>query len=121
MTKLTASAIGIEALMRWNYKGVTYFPDTFLSVMEETKMIAEASSNLFISVFHFIKKLNEALGRELFVSINISPVQFSVASFQESLIHALEASALRAQLVCLEVTESLFRKHRRSFAKTSST
>ncbi|ACZ13205.1 EAL domain-containing protein [Sulfurospirillum deleyianum] len=100
--------IGLEALMRWNYKGVTYFPDTFLSVMEETKMIAEASSNLFISVFHFIKKLNEALGRELFVSINISPVQFSVAPFQESLIHALEASTLRAQLVCLEVTESLF-------------
>lgn len=99
---------GFEALMRWNYKGTLYYPDSFLHVMEENKMIIEASSALLVSIFSFIKKLNDTFQKEFFISVNVSPVQFGVDSFHDNLIEALEISALEAKYVCLEVTENLF-------------
>ena len=100
--------VGFEALMRWNYKGNILYPDSFLPALEETKMIVEASYGLFLSTFTFIKQLNEQFNSSFFISINISPVQLSAESFQETLFQAIEISGLHPTLICLEVTETIF-------------
>lgn len=100
--------VGFEALMRWDYKGTIMYPDSFLNVLEETKMIIDATSALLVSTFSFIKTLNTRYQKNFFISINISPVQFSVETFIDKLMEAITISKLDPTLVWLEVTETIF-------------
>jgi diguanylate cyclase (GGDEF)-like protein/PAS domain S-box-containing protein len=98
--------IGCEALVRWDHptRG-TVSPAEFIPVAEEYGLIEE--------IGEFV--LNEACrqasqwrldGDDVYVSVNVSPLQLMRADVVALVDEALEASGLPAPLLCLEMTET---------------
>ncbi len=95
--------VGVEALARWTHptRGVIA-PSTFIPLAEE--------SGLMIQLGEFVlrRALSDAARwPNLFVSINLSPVQMRNRGIVDLLRAALAASGVAASRVVLEVTESI--------------
>ncbi|MDQ3728966.1 MAG: EAL domain-containing protein [Actinomycetota bacterium] len=100
------AAVGCEALVRWAHpiRGMVG-PSDFVSVAEETGLISK------IGRFVLERACSQAEawrreGRELFVSVNVSPRQLSRPDFIDDVSRALDKSGLSAGLLCLEFTEA---------------
>jgi len=99
--------IGAEALLRWNSGELGFLPpDRFIPVAEETGLI--------ISIGEWV--LREACreaagwrqdGLELFVAVNLSPIQFRRGDLLASVRRALDVSGLPPHCLELEITESI--------------
>lgn len=100
--------VGIEALMRWQRNGKTYYPDSFIELLEHTKLIIDATENMLLSVFDFVTLLNQRFGTSIYVSINISAVHFALDDFCDRLTALVKQTDIDASCICLEVTETIF-------------
>ena len=92
---------GVEALVRWP-KGMTsyYTPDVFIPVAEEFGLIEDLG--FFV--------LNEACKQaaqwpDIFMSVNVSPIQFMNPNFAETVENTLRSTGLDARRLEVEVTE----------------
>jgi EAL domain-containing protein (putative c-di-GMP-specific phosphodiesterase class I) len=92
---------GVEALVRWPKDDrIHYTPDVFIPVAEESGLIEDLG--------YFV--LSEACKQaaqwpDIFVSINVSPVQFMNPGFAELVERTLTRTGLQATRLELEVTE----------------
>lgn len=108
--------IGAEALMRWNRSGsasecglhsgrdsARVAPDIFIPIAEETGLIGQLGGWV----------LNQACGDAILwpehmqVAVNVSPVQFRLGGFLETVRDALASSGLDPRRLELEVTEGI--------------
>jgi len=102
----TGRLSGFEMLARWDHptQGII-LPDNFISIAEETGMIADLS----ISVMR--QALLEAKGWDpsLFVSVNISPAQLKDPWLAQKIVKLLVETGYPANRLEIEITEtSLF-------------
>ena len=102
------TVIGIEALMRWKKDGNILYPNTFIDMLEHTKLIIDATENMLVTVFNFAEKVNQHYELPIYVSVNISAMHFALDDFCERLIALVKQSRLDASFICLEVTETIF-------------
>ncbi len=92
---------GVEALVRWPKDAATrYTPDIFIPVAEEFGLIEDLG--------RFV--LNEACRqaaqwRDIFVAVNVSPIQFMNPNFAELVEITLKRTGLDAKRLEVEVTE----------------
>jgi diguanylate cyclase (GGDEF)-like protein/PAS domain S-box-containing protein len=100
--------VGVEALMRWQRKDQLCYPDTFIDMLEHTKLIIDATEGILVNTLNFISQLNRRYNRELYVSINISAMHFALDDFSLRFTNLVKQCDLPASLICLEVTESIF-------------
>ena len=98
--------MGFEALLRWEHpiRGMVG-PNDFVSVAEESGLISK------IGRFVLERACRQAAewrrtGRDIFVSVNVSPRQLTRADLAEDVSQALQNSGLPANLLCLEMTET---------------
>ena len=99
--------IGAEGLIRWTHpdKGLLY-PDSFISLAEETGLIDE------LGEWVIQEGANQAArwfreGRNLNVSVNLSPSQFTSENFARKVEKILQKSGCPPKLLELEITESM--------------
>ncbi|MGH8437159.1 MAG: putative bifunctional diguanylate cyclase/phosphodiesterase [Pseudomonas sp.] len=100
--------LGMEALLRWNHpeKGMIS-PDQFIGVAEDTGLIMPIGKWVARQACRMSKQLT-ALGLgTLQVAINLSPKQFSDPDLVGTIAAILHEEQLPAQLLELELTESL--------------
>jgi EAL domain-containing protein (putative c-di-GMP-specific phosphodiesterase class I) len=100
--------IGAEALMRWTRAGEGPIPpDVFIPIAEETGQIGALGSWLLNEACH------EAAGwpAPMTVAVNVSPMQFRLRTFIETVRVALAASGLDPTRLELEVTEGTLLNH----------
>ena len=99
--------IGCEALIRWRKEdGNLIYPDVFIPLAEETKMIIPIGKWVLEEACRTAAKwFNEGLA--IRVSVNVSSIQFEDPNFLDYLNNALELSGLPPQLLHLELTESM--------------
>ncbi len=92
---------GVEALVRWPKNAETYFsPDVFIPVAEEFGLIEE------LGLFVLTEACRQAAKwPEIFISVNVSPIQFMNPNFAELVAIALTSTGLEANRLELEVTE----------------
>ncbi|MCM5554051.1 EAL domain-containing protein [Pleomorphomonas sp. NRK KF1] len=94
---------GFEALLRWRHptRGAVP-PDEFIPVAEETGLINR------LGAWVLEKACAEAMTwpAPLFVSINLSPVQFRAGAIEAQVRRALRLSGLPSERLELEITES---------------
>lgn len=94
---------GFEALLRWKHpeRGQVR-PDVFIPIAEETGLI------LTLGAWVLEEACREAMRwpGDLFVSINLSPVQFRGGVLAQQVLAALDRSGLPGRRLELEVTES---------------
>lgn len=103
-----ASIYGVEALIRWNHpvRGLLQ-PADFIHLAEQTGVIIPLGSWVVrqaCSDFRLMRPSNKSL----ILSVNVSSRQLDAPSFLVDLATTLEQTGIPAELLQLELTESIF-------------
>ncbi|WP_297522296.1 bifunctional diguanylate cyclase/phosphodiesterase [uncultured Clostridium sp.] len=99
---------GVEALVRWFDDEYGYIsPFSFIKLTEETGYIITLGNWILNKAVRDIKQLNDELGTDISVAVNVSPIQFLQKSFVGEVEVALKESGLQAKNLELELTESI--------------
>ena len=98
--------IGFEALVRWQHpeRGLMTSED-FIPLAEETGIVQRIDEFVLDDVMHQIVRWRE-LKPDLTVSVNVSGRRLEDASLPSNLTHALEATGMDPDALCLEVHET---------------
>jgi diguanylate cyclase (GGDEF)-like protein len=97
------SIAGVEALLRWPKNAArNVTPDVFIPVAEEFGMIEE------VGYFVLLEACRQATHwPDIFMSVNVSPLQFMNPSFADTVERVLRNTGLDPQRLEIEVTEGL--------------
>jgi diguanylate cyclase len=102
----TGAAIGVEALLRWNYPGRGMVaPDEFIPVAERTELIRPLTSFVFTTAIAQAAEWRRT-GHDLQVSVNLSPRNLTEDDLVESIAALLEEHALPPSSLVVELTET---------------
>ncbi len=105
----TKRVSGFEALARWNHPTKGFIsPARFIPVAEKSGMISELGDWILLKSCRQAKAWIDAGQSPRTVAVNISAAQIIQAGFMGKVRAALAQSGLPAELLCLELTESLF-------------
>lgn len=95
---------GFEALFRvkksWNVNVDTF---SFITYAERTGAMVQLGDFIFDTGMQFAKKLE---GKNVSVSLNVSPVQLMQAGFTENFLRLYKKYNLKPGSICVEITES---------------
>ncbi|WP_078593911.1 bifunctional diguanylate cyclase/phosphodiesterase [Evansella clarkii] len=105
-----SNSIAAEALIRWQHPGRgLLFPGEFLALAEETNLIVEIGEWVLREACLQGKRWQNE-GKNVRVSVNISPIQFISSDLTALLSECLAETGLDPQLLVLEVTEAIAMK-----------
>ena len=106
---LTTGAItGMEALLRWTHPRMGKIaPAQFIPLAEETGLIVPIGEWAFMTACCEGKALQDELGMDLTVSVNLSPRQFQQKNLVQVIEHSLAKSGLAASNLEIEITEGM--------------
>jgi diguanylate cyclase (GGDEF)-like protein len=100
--------LGFEALMRWQHPELGLVaPGQFIQMAESNGLINLLGAWVLKAACVQLSKLQEAAGRDLYVSVNVSPRQFRNDQFLEQMDEALKLSGLKGSQLLLEITEGI--------------
>ncbi|UZK66274.1 putative bifunctional diguanylate cyclase/phosphodiesterase [Sphingomonas sp. M1-B02] len=100
------SIVGAEALLRWKHPQGMRMPMAFIQRAEETGLIVEIGEWVVVSVAETISRWGK-LGIRQRLAVNISQRQIDHAGFFRKLREAMHAASAPANLLELEITETL--------------
>ncbi|MGL5068230.1 MAG: putative bifunctional diguanylate cyclase/phosphodiesterase [Sarcina sp.] len=99
---------GVEALVRWFDDEEGYIsPVSFIKLAEETGYIVTLGNWILNKAARDIKELNEELGTDISVAVNVSSIQFLQKSFVDEVEKTLKETGLKSRNLELELTESI--------------
>ncbi len=102
----TGEAIGVEALLRWNYPGRGMVaPDEFIPVAERTELIRPLTAFVFTTAIAQAAEWRRS-GRNLQVSVNLSPRNLGEDDLVESIAGLLDEHELPPSSLVVELTET---------------
>jgi EAL domain-containing protein (putative c-di-GMP-specific phosphodiesterase class I) len=97
---------GFETLMRWKHPTLGMVPPgRFIPIAETNGLINLLGAWALKAACMQIRQFEEAAGRELYISVNISPRQFRSDKFLTVLDDALALSGTPGSKLVLEITE----------------
>lgn len=99
---------GVEALLRWaDPQRGTMSPADFIPVLEETGLIVRVGRWVLTQACRNAADWRAAGGKEILMSVNVSPRQFDQPDFIQMVDQVLAETGFPARLLQLEVTEGL--------------
>jgi diguanylate cyclase (GGDEF)-like protein len=102
----TRTIEGFETLMRWKHPTLGMVPPVrFIPIAENNGLINLLGAWALKAACMQIRQFEEAAGRELYISVNISPRQFRSDRFLSVLDDALALSGAKGHQLVLEITE----------------
>ena len=103
----TGKIIDIEALIRWQHPvhGLL-FPDSFLSLCENTGFIIPLGEWIFLTACKQLKAWREMGFAKLGISINLSALQLNDSQLLPIIEKCLSANDLPAEFLKIEITEN---------------
>lgn len=116
----TGRVIGFEALLRWSHpdRG-PISPSEFIPVAESTGLIVDLGHWVLRTACQQMRIWLDSGMPSRTVSVNVSPAQIWNGDFEKVVAAVLAETGLPPELLCLELTESLFVDHTKQ--KVSST
>ena len=105
----TGEVLGTEALVRWQHptRGLL-LPSAFIGVAESVNLAGKLGRLVMRSACaEFSRWRSHRVGRDAVLRINVSPVQLVSENFVGMVATTLDEFGLNANLVCLEITESV--------------
>lgn len=104
--KLGARLIGFEALLRWDSSELGRIsPEEFIPIAEECGKMSLLGQWVFERALKFMEQLGDKSG-DLFININVSPLQLQQNNFMDWLTNRVNQSQLRRRQIRVELTES---------------
>lgn len=104
----TGAVTGMEALLRWTHPKLgSISPTQFIPLAEETGLIVPLGEWAFLRACREGKALQDELGMDLTVSVNLSPRQFLQKNLLQLVERALAQSGLPPDLLQIEITENM--------------
>jgi len=104
----TGAVTGMEALLRWKHPRLgNVSPAQFIPLAEETGLIVPIGEWAFMTACREGKALQDELGMDLTVSVNLSPRQFQQRNLVEVIENSLKESGLPARNLEIEITENM--------------
>ncbi len=100
--------VGLEALLRWQQGDTLRYPNTFIDMLEKSRLIIDATESVLPNIFHFSKKLSQRYDKQLTIAINISAAHFVEDTFSDRLIELVQQGEVASSNICLELTETIF-------------
>lgn len=105
----TQTVVGLEALARWSvndYGDIS--PEEFIPIITKSDLIVPFGKNIFQKVVNQIPKLLTSYGKQIKISINISPIFFLYPNFNEYVIEYLKEQSIDPKILIFEITEDVF-------------
>ncbi len=97
---------GFESLIRWKNNGSIVSPLDFIPVAEQTHLIVPIGEWIIRTACEQSKIWNEKSSEPIFVSVNISAIQFKHAKVDSYISQVLKDTGLDPALLKIEVTET---------------
>jgi diguanylate cyclase (GGDEF)-like protein len=105
----TGAVTGFEALVRWRHpeRGLVP-PAEFIPIAESSKLICDLGQWVLRAACQQLKAWREAGVIARPIAVNVSPAQFWLSDLEAIVATLAEEAGVAPDLLCLEVTESLF-------------
>ena len=104
----TRQIMGFEALMRWMHPDLGLVPPIqFIPMAENNGLITLLGAWVLKAACVQIRHFEAAAGRQLYISVNVSPRHFRNDRFLETLDEAMQLSDLQGSQLLLEITEGI--------------
>ncbi|PJZ84788.1 putative bifunctional diguanylate cyclase/phosphodiesterase [Leptospira harrisiae] len=101
--------VGLEALARWSLPEFgNVSPDEFIPIITKSELIVPFGKCIFEKTISHIPKLLDLYGKEIQVSINISPIFFLYPNFNDYIIRYLSKHKINPKNIIFEITEDVF-------------
>ena len=99
---------GFEALLRWNHPKLgMLMPPDFVPIAEQSGLINELGIYVLNTATADFASLNQKIGSDCFVSVNVSSRELLRADIIADIENALEVSGLAPDKLRMELTESM--------------
>jgi PAS domain S-box-containing protein len=106
------AVVGLEALARWRHPELgEVSPAQFIPVAEESGLIIEIGAFVLREACRIKADLDRDGHQALFLSVNVSGVQFRRGDLTERVAAALEQAGIPANRLELEITEGVLMEH----------
>jgi diguanylate cyclase (GGDEF)-like protein/PAS domain S-box-containing protein len=99
--------VGFEALIRWQRGDKLVSPLDFIPLAEETGLIVPIGTWVLEEASQQLKVWQQSLGRDLYMTVNLSSRQLSQPNLVSTVAALLERTQLSANTLHLEITESV--------------
>ncbi|MFP3565302.1 putative bifunctional diguanylate cyclase/phosphodiesterase [Paraburkholderia sp. SIMBA_030] len=104
----TGQLVGVETLARWNHSSEgSISPAEFIPIAENSELIVALGRWVMRRACHDAARWNANARNRASVSVNVSARQLREPGFQRDVLEALKDSGLPANMLELELTESL--------------
>ncbi|WER49687.1 EAL domain-containing protein [Cupriavidus sp. WKF15] len=104
----TLAVAGVEALIAWQTpERGTMSPSEFIPIAEQCGLIGALGEWALATACREIQALRVALGRDIEVAVNISPLQLRQAGFPDVVARCLQQTGLPPASLVIEVTEGI--------------
>lgn len=101
--------VGLEALARWSLPEFgEVSPEEFIPIITNSDLIVPFGKCIFEKVISHIPRLLDLYGKQIKISINISPIFFLYPNFNEYIIHYLMDHKIDPKNLIFEITEDVF-------------
>ncbi len=98
--------VGAEALMRWHNQALGVIgPNQFIPIAEESGLMPFLGKWALRYACHQLKLIHQ-LDPDFVMSVNVSPLQFGAAHFDQQVLEALQETGVNPHKLVLEITES---------------
>jgi diguanylate cyclase (GGDEF)-like protein/PAS domain S-box-containing protein len=116
----TGRVSGFEALLRWNHpERGPISPSEFIPVAESTGLIVDLGHWVLRNACKQMRSWLDAGLPARSISVNVSPAQIWNGDFETVVSTVLAETGLPPELLCLELTESLFVDHTKQKVSTT--
>lgn len=103
----TGELHGFEALVRWRRDGAIVPPGMFIEVAEEDDFITRLDQWVFCHALKEARVWNQVSANSISVSVNLSARNFRTPDIVDQIAQAIGGSGVPAELITLEITESV--------------
>ena len=105
----TEVVTSFEALIRWNNPELGFVsPADFISIAEESEMIVDIGNWVMKSACDFARDIIDNGSDNVYISVNVSVLQFLQTDFVDNVLNILKQSDLPAEFLELEITETIY-------------
>jgi len=109
--------LGFEALIRWPDIANSHYPDIFIPIAEESRLINDIGTWVIKTAMKQLSTWQKKYSDTLYMSVNISPMQLHDADLLELLKSTTSQYGIRPDLVTLEITETALLEHNETTVK----